>query len=111
MIDKNTAEHYSWGQGCDGWHLMKSPKTSLIQESMPPNTFEVRHQHARSRQFFFILSGQASLEVNGEIQQLGARQGLEIPPQTPHQMMNNSEEVLEFLVFSCPPSHGDRFNL
>ena len=111
MIDQNTAEHTIWGQACDGWHLMKSPGASVIQERMPPGTFETRHLHNQSRQFFFILSGEASLEVNGELQQLSAWQGLEIPPGTPHQIMNNSGAVLEFVVFSCPPSHADRINL
>ncbi len=108
MIDRNMAEHYFWGQNCDGWHLVKSSDVSIIQERMPPNTFEVRHRHGKSRQFFFVLSGEATMEVDGEIQQLRAHQGIEIPPLVPHQMMNQSNEVLEFLVVSSPPSHGDR---
>ncbi len=110
MIDKYTAEHYIWGQNCDGWHLLKSSEVSIIQECMPPNTFEQRHKHNKSRQFFFILSGEATMEVNGEIQRLHANQGIEIPPQVPHQMMNKSSNDLEFLVVSCPPSHGDRID-
>lgn len=111
MIDKNKAEHYVWGQNCDGWHLLKSSEFSIIQEYMPPNTFETRHKHNTSRQFFFILAGEATIEVDGKIQYLQVNQGVEIPPQTPHQMMNKSNAVLEFLVVSCPPSHGDRFNI
>jgi mannose-6-phosphate isomerase-like protein (cupin superfamily) len=110
MIDRNSAEHYIWGQNCDGWQLLKSSEVSIIQEHMPPNTFETRHIHTKSRQFFFILSGEATMEVNGEIENLQANQGIEISPQTPHQMMNKSNEVLEFLVVSCPPSHADRID-
>ena len=111
MIDQDTAEHYVWGQACDGWHLLKSAELSIIQERMPPGTFEARHRHSRSRQFFFILSGEASMEVEGDVQQLRARQGIEIPPGAAHQIMNRSNDVLEFTVTSCPPSHGDRVNL
>ncbi len=32
MIDINKAEHYAWGNRCDGWHLLKSPEISVIQE-------------------------------------------------------------------------------
>jgi mannose-6-phosphate isomerase-like protein (cupin superfamily) len=110
MIDRNTAEHYLWGQNCDGWHLLKSPEVSIIQERMFSNTFEVRHLHNHSRQFFYILSGEASIEVNGEIQNLQTGQGIEIPPQTLHQMMNRSNYVVEFIVVSCPPSHADRID-
>ena len=111
MIETSTAEHYTWGQGCDGWHLVKSAEMSVIQEQMPPHTFEVRHAHNRARQFFFILAGEATLEIDGEIQRLRAQQGVEIPPQTAHQMMNESDDVLQFVVISCPPSHGDRVNV
>jgi len=111
MIDRNKAEHYTWGQNCDGWHLLKSSEVSIIQERMPSNTFEIRHMHKKSRQFFFILSGEATIEVNGEIQHLQVNQGIEIPPQTSHQIMNKSNDVLDFVVISCPPSHGDRINV
>ena len=110
MIDRNMAEHYVWGQNCDGWHLLKSAEVSIIQERMPSNTFEIRHAHDKSRQFFFILSGEATVEMNGEVQDLKVNQGIEIPPQTPHQMMNKSDDVLEFVVISCPPSQADRID-
>ena len=29
------AEHYVWGDGCDGWHLLKHPDLSVIQERVP----------------------------------------------------------------------------
>lgn len=108
MIDKAQAEYYHWGQDCDGWHLVKTAGMSVIEERMPPGAAEVRHLHNQSRQFFFILSGEATKEIDGEIQRLAARQGGEIPPRTPHQMMNQSGAELEFITVSCPPSHGDR---
>jgi len=41
-ISKLTAEHYLWGNGCDGWHLVKNPQLSVIQELTPAGTAEVR---------------------------------------------------------------------
>lgn len=107
-INKHTVEHYLWGNNCQGWHLVKQPELSIIQEEMPPNTSEVRHYHQHSRQFFFILSGEATIEVDGRCQVLRAREGLEIPPGQPHQIFNQSQQNLEFIVVSQPPSHGDR---
>jgi hypothetical protein len=49
-ISKLTAEHYVWGEGCDGWHLVKNSNLSVIHERMPPNTSEVKHYHEKSRQ-------------------------------------------------------------
>ena len=108
MIDTTLAEHYQWGQNCDGWYLVKSETVSVIQERMPPHTSEVRHVHARSRQFFFVLSGQATIDIDGKRHGLGMQQGVEVAPGVPHQMVNEFDEDLSFLVVSCPPSHGDR---
>ena len=105
---KETAEHYSWGDRCDGWHLVKHPDLSVIQERMPPRTSEVRHFHNRARQFFYILSGKAVMEIDGREIRLVARQGLHIEPRIPHQMKNESDEDVHFLVISQPASHGDR---
>jgi mannose-6-phosphate isomerase-like protein (cupin superfamily) len=87
---------------------MKTSELSVIQERMPSGTAEVRHFHQRAQQFFYILSGEASMEVDGRFVTLAAGQGLWIPAGTPHQMKNESGEDIHFLVVSQPPSHGDR---
>lgn len=107
-ISTNTAEHYRWGQNCDGWHLVRAEGLSVIQERMPPGTAEVRHRHARARQFFYVLAGRLSIEVDGTHHTLDAGLGLEIAPGAVHQVSNASEHPAEFLVISQPPSHGDR---
>ncbi|MEH2418303.1 cupin domain-containing protein [Nostoc sp.] len=60
------------------------------------------------QQFFFILSGKATLEIDGSRQVLSQHEGVEVPPNVPHQMLNEGESNLEFLVISQPPSYGDR---
>lgn len=107
-INKVNAEHYIWGKLCDGWHLVKNQDLSVILERMPPNTSEVRHYHHHSRQFFFVLSGVAVMEINGERVELKAHDGAEVPPLVPHQMFNVSDADVEFLVISQPTSKGDR---
>ncbi len=110
MISKETAEHYVWGQTCDGWHLVKTAELSIIHERMPSGASEIRHYHAKSRQFFFVLQGTATLEIAGEREILRRHEGAEVPPGVPHQMFNESEREVEFLVISQPASHGDRFS-
>jgi mannose-6-phosphate isomerase-like protein (cupin superfamily) len=109
LISKQTAEYYSWGQNCDGWHLVKRPGLSVIHEQMPPGTQEVRHYHSTARQFFFVLVGTATLELNSTEYPLAVHEGLEVPPGVPHQMFNKSDAPVEFLVISQPPTVGDRF--
>ncbi|MEK4149564.1 cupin domain-containing protein [Robertmurraya sp. FSL W8-0741] len=108
-VNKKNAEHYIWGERCDGWHLVKKSDLSIIHERMPPNTFEVRHYHEYSRQFFFVLKGEATLEVNGETIVLNPQEGYEISPLVPHQMFNRSDHAdVEFIVISQPNNRGDR---
>lgn len=111
MISKENAEHYVWGEQCDGWRLVKQPGMSVIHESMPARTQEARHYHTVARQFFFVLSGELTMEMEGEIQQLSRHQGIEIPPLAKHQARNESAQAVEFLVISHPTTRGDRVNV
>lgn len=107
-ISIETATHYAWGGTCDGWHLVRSPALSIIQERMPPGANEVRHRHTKARQFFYVLQGRLTLESAGTRHRLTAGQGLEIEPGVPHEARNDSDQAVDFLVVSQPPSHGDR---
>ena len=107
-ISKANAEHYTWGQGCDGWYLLKNDQITVIQERMPRGTAETLHKHARARQFFFVLAGLAVMEHGGVVTTLTAGTGLEIPPGVPHRILNKGDTDLEILVTSLPPSHADR---
>jgi mannose-6-phosphate isomerase-like protein (cupin superfamily) len=107
-ISKQQAEHYTWGDQCDGWHLVKKDDLSVIHERMPAHTSEVKHYHQHSRQFFFVLSGTTTIEMEGEEIVLHPQEGVEVAPLVPHQMFNKSSEDMEFLVISQPISKGDR---
>jgi len=107
-VSTASAEHYIWGSDCDGWYLVKRPELSVIRERMPPGTSEARHFHTSARQFFYVLSGPAVLEVEGVEFTLLAGDGLEVAPCARHQLFNRSEAPLEFIVVSQPHSHGDR---
>ncbi len=75
---------------------------------MPSGTFEIKHYHNKSRQFFYILNGEASMETTEGIFILRENEGIEIPPMMPHKILNNSDADLNFIVVSVPKSHGDR---
>lgn len=109
MISKHNAEHYVWGEGCDGWRLVDQPELSIIHERMPPGTAEVLHKHHNARQFFFVLVGIATFEIDSTYTVLHAQQGIEIAPGVPHQIRNESDDAIEFLVTSQPTTRGDRY--
>jgi len=108
VVEKKNAEHYLWGGVCDGWHLAKSSNLSVIQERVPPGAKEEMHCHHFAEQFFYVLSGQATLWVQGNEYRLDAGQGMHVAANLFHQMLNESDQDVHFLVISTPPSHGDR---
>jgi mannose-6-phosphate isomerase-like protein (cupin superfamily) len=112
ITSANSAEHYKWGgpqqSSCDGWHLVKSPGLSIIEELMPPDTSEIRHYHAHARQFFFVLEGEFTLEVEQHDFVLHPGEGIEVAPGERHQAFNRSAVNVRILVTSHPPGQGDR---
>ena len=110
ISDIDSAEHYTWGTACDGWHLLKDPTLSVIRERVPPLASETPHLHVRARQFFYVLSGTATMEFQDGSVTFGVGQGLHVPPNTLHRFINRSDTDVEFLVISSPTTAGDRVN-
>ncbi len=108
-VSRENAAHYRWGDDCDGWHLVKSDDLTVIEELIPSGAAEVRHYHQKAQQFFYILSGEAMMEVEGRTTLLRAGAGIRVLPGTRHQISNPSSSAVRLLVVSQPPSHGDRF--
>ena len=111
VSDIESAEHYTWGGACDGWHLLKDPALSVIQERVPPLAGETSHFHVRARQFFYVLSGTATIEFGSGSVTFSAGQGLDVLPHTPHRFVNRSDNDVVFLVISSPATAGDRVNV
>jgi mannose-6-phosphate isomerase-like protein (cupin superfamily) len=112
IVSTKSAEHYKWGgvlgTDCDGWHLVKTPELSIIEELMPMGTSEVRHSHIRARQFFYVLEGELTLEVEHHLFVLRPGEGIEISPGQQHQALNRGASSVRMIVTSQPPSHGDK---
>ena len=107
----NVAEHYWWGDSCEGWRLLDRPDLSVIQERIPPGAGEVKHYHKRARQIFFVLSGQLEIELGDHSFQLSSGDSIEVPPGTPHQVRNTGYSDASFLVISAPTTGDDRTNV
>ena len=111
-VSIRSAPHYTWGgpnaTDADGWHLLRTPDLSIIEERMPPGSSETRHVHTLARQFFYVLSGALTLELSGTTFTLLPGEALEVPPGEPHQARNTATTDARFLITSQPPSHGDR---
>jgi mannose-6-phosphate isomerase-like protein (cupin superfamily) len=111
ISNTQTAEHYRWGQVCDGWRLLDRSDLSVIQERIPPGAGEVRHYHQRARQLFYVLTGELQIELGGQLYLLSPADSLEVPPGEPHRVRNTGSIDVAFLVVSAPTTQGDRVNL
>lgn len=109
-VGRENAEHYRWGDDCDGWYLVRDAQLSVIEELMPPGAAEIRHFHQHAQQFFYVLVGEVLMEVEGQTTLVPAGNGIRILPGKRHQVRNPSSGPVRFLVISQPPSHGDRVN-
>ncbi len=107
-ISISSAPHYLWGDGCDGWHLLRQAELSIIQERVPAGKCEVMHHHKLATQFFFILDGEGVMQLDGEQIALRKGEGVEIPPGLRHRFCNLSSSDVHFLLISAPPAQGDR---
>ena len=101
-------KHYVWGDGCDGWNLVDEETLSVKQERIPAGSSEKRHYHEKSQQFFYILKGIATFEVEQSLITISTEQGFHIPANTKHKICNYTNEDLEFVLCSQPSTKNDR---
>ena len=111
LSKENALLHYTWGEHCEAWEFVESPSLSIKQERMPAGTAEALHYHEKSQQFFYILSGTATFEIDGKSFTLKEKEGRHIDPMTKHRIRNNSFADLEFILVSEPSAKGDRIDV
>lgn len=111
QISINNALHFIWGKACNGWWLKNDGNFTVIAETMPSGTAEKKHYHKVCEQFFYCLKGQLAIQFNEGEHILYEHEGCSIPPGTPHQVKNISNDTVQFLVISSPNLHDDRVDL
>lgn len=107
----NPLKHYQWGDGCDGWNFVDQTSLSVKQERMPAGTAEALHYHEHAQQFFFILSGIATFEIDGQTITVGEKEGIHISAGQKHRISNLTTSAIEFILSSQPSTANDRINL
>jgi mannose-6-phosphate isomerase-like protein (cupin superfamily) len=107
-VSTMNAVQYNWGEECKAWFLLKNPKLTVIQEEMPPGSSELLHFHQKAQQLFYILRGEATMEIAGRSIELKPSQSLHIAPGNSHRIRNAGSSALHFIVISEPESHGDK---
>ncbi|MEI6493706.1 MAG: cupin domain-containing protein [Verrucomicrobiota bacterium] len=81
---------------------------SLAEALVPAGSATIRHHHKASEEFYFILEGGGTMEIDGELREISPGDGILIPPGCWHRITAAND--LRFLCCCAPPySHEDTF--
>lgn len=81
---------------------------SLAEASIAAGEATVRHYHRVAEEIYFILTGTARMEIDGEEREVGPGDAILIPPGARHQIAAHDD--LRLLCCCAPPyRHDDTF--
>jgi len=85
-------------------------KQSLAEATLPAGGYTERHYHRSSEEFYFILEGEGTMEIEGELRKVQPGDAILIPAGSRHQITADSGAGLRLLCCCAPPySHADTF--
>ena len=73
----------------------------------PHGAVPAEHVHPGSEEYFNVVDGVLTLTVAGETRQLGPGESAVVPPGTPHQFFNHSEQTVHLIAGARPALHLD----
>ena len=81
---------------------------SLAEARVAAGGTTQRHYHRLAEEFYFILEGRGTMEIDGETRVVGPGDGIVIPPGARHTIA--ADEALRFLCRCAPPyAHEDTY--
>ena len=81
---------------------------SLAEATIPAGGATQRHWHRDSEEFYFLLEGRGTMEIDGETREVGPGDAILIPAGAWHQI--TAVEPLRFLCCCAPPyRHEDTY--
>ncbi len=83
---------------------------SVAEATLEPGQSTQRHYHGESEEVYFLLEGEADIELDGDAGRAGAGDAIPIPPGTWHTIANRGAGPLRILCTCAPPyRHEDTF--
>jgi mannose-6-phosphate isomerase-like protein (cupin superfamily) len=85
-------------------------KQSLAEATLEPGQATQRHYHDETEEIYFVLEGEADMEVDGDRARVEPGQAIPIAPGARHQIRNVGSRPLRILCCCSPPyRHEDTF--
>ena len=72
-------------------------RQSLAEARLSPGAATMPHQHRRTEEIYYILSGRGQMTVDHESRDVGPGDAIAIPPGAVHTIRNNGSQTLRFL--------------
>jgi mannose-6-phosphate isomerase-like protein (cupin superfamily) len=83
---------------------------SLAEATIEPGGATVRHLHRDSEEIYYLVQGQADMELDGRHARVAAGDAVLIPPGSWHRIENTGAGPLRLLCCCAPPyRHEDTF--
>ena len=83
---------------------------SLAEATLPAKGSTLRHYHKKSEEFYYLLEGEAQMEINGVTKKMSSGDAVLIPAGAWHQITANEDGPIRLLCCCAPPySHEDTY--
>ncbi|HMM49198.1 MAG TPA: cupin domain-containing protein [Miltoncostaeaceae bacterium] len=79
---------------------------SLAEATLAAGQATTRHHHRESEEIYYLLSGDGTMEVDGQVRTVGAGDAILIPPGAWHQLRAGNDAPVRLLC-SCSPPYRD----
>ena len=76
---------------------------SLAEVVLPPGKGSLPHYHPKVEEVYYLLQGEAEMEVDGQVERVGPGDVVVIPPRATHYIRNLSDKEVILLV-TCAPA-------
>ena len=80
---------------------------SLAEARLPVGGSTTAHHHPRTEEIYYILEGNANMQIDGQSRLVGPGDAIAIPPGAIHQIRNTGQTVLKFLCCCAPGYEHD----
>lgn len=73
----------------------------------PGNTRKTYHRHGEQEELYYVLDGPGRIRIGDEVVDVPAGTALRLPPETPRQVFNDTDDTHVWLVVGAPPVPND----
>ncbi len=97
IVDKNNSKIYELTS-----KLPTNGEFSVAYIELPPNESDKKHFHPNMDETYFIIKGDATILIDDKRKRVSSGDLIFIPKKSVHCLINDSNEMVEFVAFSSP---------